>query len=136
MKRTPAQRAASRRNLEKARAAKKRGLKAAPQNSGKDKRFTKALAERRAKTSELQKKYGKDFADTPGKASRNRRIGGRIWAANEARPYNRPLSETTEKKLLKKRTRTRVSGNTGKVFSQTRRQAIMGIRPTRKRRKK
>lgn len=124
-----AQIAAAKKNLEKARAARsKRAPNPGAKNSGKDKRFTKGLAEARKRRTELQAKYGPDFAIMPGKKARQTKVGGRTWAANEARGYKHPLSEATESKLFKKGSRTRVSGSTGKVFTQSRADAIKGVR--------
>lgn len=193
-RRTPAQIAAAKRNLEKARAARKKAAQRDP------KRFTKALAKRRKdqakaegssetlgtkklrlqqlkkalKDTETDKynRYGKTAWGSGGKGrrseqlsqiahfkkeirkaeqaikthgtakpkvkinakkTRQERVGGRAWAAKEA-GGTVPLSS------FRPGSRVRVSARTGRTFTQTRRQAIMGIRvydkpKTRRRRK-
>ena len=125
-RRTPAQIAAAKRNLEKARAARKKAAQRDP------KRFTKALAKRRKDQAKAEGS-SETLVKINAKKTRQERVGGRAWAAKEA-GGTVPLSS------FRPGSRVRVSARTGRTFTQTRRQAIMGIRvydkpKTRRRRK-
>lgn len=114
VRRTAAQAAASRRNLEKARRAKKSASSGA-KHSGKDKRFTKGL-------SGLKGSERRQF--------RAERVGGRSWMGREGGGDWLPASAFKKKKGAK--LRTDFDGNR---FTQTRRQAIMGVRVAVRKRK-
>lgn len=95
-------------------------------------KFSAYLEERRKSASNQPARNRRTEYDiTPGKGIRNTRVGGRVWATQEARSYgNKPaLSDATIKKLLfTKGSRLKVDPGTGKVFQQSRGDAIRGIR--------
>lgn len=117
--RTAAQKRASAENLKKARAHKKRVTEAKKWVKGNGHYDKAGFAANKEQTAKWVKS---GQLPASAKQRRQERTGGRSWAAREAGGSMLPKS------AFKKGSRVRVSGVTGKRFTQSHRQAIQGIR--------
>jgi hypothetical protein len=120
MARTAKQAAASRANLVKARAKRSSASSSEhPMVAHSPGKFTQNLAERKKQTA---KWVASGSLPASTRQRRQERVGGRSWAANEAGGSYLPGT------AFKKGSRRRASGETGAHFTQSRKQAIAGVR--------